>query len=51
VLVLRMGRKHTKVLKVQFGNEWILLSVGCHRKIVQSNILLGVIFVAYRIMI
>jgi hypothetical protein len=38
------GRKHM----VQFGNELIFLSVGCHRKIVQNNIVLSVSFVVSR---
>lgn len=34
------GRKHTEVLMVQFGNGSIFLLVGCHKKIVQSNLVL-----------
>jgi hypothetical protein len=45
------GRKHTEVLMAQFGNVSIFLLARCHRKILQSNIVLGVIFVASRILI
>nr|XP_051222827.1 uncharacterized protein LOC127341090 isoform X5 [Lolium perenne] len=35
------GRKHTEVLMAQFGNVSIFLLARCHRKILQSNIVLG----------